>query len=142
MNISDEVVWNIIGENGSGSTEGISGTGRTIGSGSIGTLRIRSGLTTVDFTLSGSGELSGNDDLIQSTLSVEDFISAHTNNYLIVYNPNSGEVTYDFSASPNASRPTAVIRAEATIDRFRQILTVTENRSALLDTLKYALFDL
>lgn len=115
----------------------MTGVGANVSETTIGTGRLYNSGST--FSADGSF-FFGLDTLVDRSVSVSDFLAAHEENYLIVYNPTASPVDYALTAFPNVSLPRATITAYGITGRFRQILTVSENKSALLDAVKYSLF--
>lgn len=135
LSVAGTIVWNILGNDTTTSiTHGLSGSGVSgsrIGNTSTATQttgwRKDLNTTTGDFTLDTAASIGG-------------FLTSHTQAYLVVRNPTETEVPYVLTADNGFSFPLSHIRAAAQIGEVRTNLELTEDRSRVLEPLKYSVF--
>lgn len=136
----DRIVWNIIGNDSTGSTFGISGI-----LASMMPSPVPSGtqfqLGTLSKASPGNFRTYSNGVLSETTKTAGVFLSAYVENYLVLYNPSPTDpVGYSISASTPFTLPKTQIVASGKVGESIINLQMTEDKSRLYDILKYSLF--
>ena len=132
MTQDGNISWNIIGNDGSGTTFGISGTGWVSNT---------FGILWSPNTTQGFEKHMGSDDIMTASMTgITNFISTYYNNYLILSNISSNDITYHLSSTDTFSLPIRTLHASSTVGKSKQNIDFSENRSRLFDMLKYSVF--
>lgn len=127
-----DIVWNILGNDSNGTTFGISGTGglgQSFGNNASASIKI------------GFEKYHSDDRLKSQMRSIESFIGAYDNSYLVLYSVSDTPISYSMTSSNGFSFPTTSIIASSSIGTSKQNIEFKENRSKLFDMLKYSLFN-
>lgn len=127
-----DIGWNIIGNDTSGKTYGIAGTG-----GSLQTF----GNRPEAIIQSGFEKHTDASDLMTAgTETINIFLTKYDNNYLILSNTSANPVTYSIVSPDTFALPVRSIIASSTVGKSKQNIEFSENRSKLFDILKYSVF--
>jgi len=126
-----DLVWNIIGNDTTGASFGIVGTGSvTLSFGDNASAATKAGL-----------EKYGESDRLKARLvTIADFLANHENNYLVLYSVSDTPVSYSIESPIGFSFPIRSVIASSTLGTSKQNIEFSENRSKLFDMLKYSLF--
>jgi len=128
-----DINWNIIGNDASGKTSGISGTG--------GTLQSFGNTPNAVLQVGFQKRSDANDFLTAGTQTITAFLGTYENNYLILSNTSSNSVEYHISSPEGFSFPVRSILASGMVGKSKQNIEFHENRSKLFDILKYSVFN-
>jgi hypothetical protein len=143
----ERMVWNIIGNDTSGDTFGISGilcktfAGPPCIPGTDPWVA-----SPVSPTLTSANRWNfrkyQNGILSQETKTVGDFLSTYVENYLVLYNPTNQAVRYTLASPPDRpfALPNVRVVASGLVGNSRISLSLSENKSKLFEVLKYSLF--
>ena len=127
------VPGNIIGNDSTGKTYGIAGTGGMNQSfGNDSNAYFRKGF---------SKQMDTDNLMIASTQMINYFLTTYENNYLILSNISDNPVTYHISSSSEFTLPERSINTSSTVGKSKQDIDFQENRSQLFDILKYSVFN-
>ena len=127
------LAWNIIGNDSTGKTYGIAGTGGMNQSfGNDSNAYFRKGF---------SKQMDTDNLMIASTQMINYFLTTYENNYLILSNISDNPVTYHISSSSEFTLPERSINTSSTVGKSKQNIDFQENRSQLFDILKYSVFN-
>ena len=130
-----DLVWNMIGRDPTtGATVGMVGTGAALGT-------FGNDATVAPPNDSGTMKRLSGAEFLRDTYSITNFVTAYDDNYIILYNPSSADVTYTMSSHRDFSFPVRDVIASATVADMRQNLEFREDRSRLFDALKYSVFN-
>ena len=137
----DRIVWNVIGNGASGQTFGISGIVYFTLPGTLpqGVPAQQGNITRTSlgmFRKYDGGATS------ETTKSIQSFLGAYVENYLVLYNPSSTYVKYSIASKDATSFtfPKTQITASGKVGNSIINLQMSEDRSRLYDILKYSLF--
>ncbi|MDD2565295.1 MAG: hypothetical protein PHZ26_00955 [Candidatus Gracilibacteria bacterium] len=135
---SGNYLWNIIGNNLSGVTFGITGSGtisKTIGTGYTGLNELMG----IQKEILDDSDVLGDVKKIKlSTKSIGDFLDENENNYLIIY--SNSDLDYSLESEEGFSLPKLKVTASSRINDFKQNLEFSEDKNKYFDALKYSLF--
>jgi len=126
-----DVNWNIIGNDSSGKTYGIAGTGSLM----------RSFGNTSNANIQQGFEKRMDTDIMTAGMkNITAFLNSYENNYLILSNTSANPTEYRISSPNGFALPLRSIATSSTVGRSKQNIDFTENRSRLFDMLKYSVF--
>jgi hypothetical protein len=126
-----DLSWNIIGNDTTGKTYGISGTG--------GLMRSFGNTPSANFQ-SGFEKSSDTTIMTAGTRNITSFLGTYENNYLILSNISNNPIDYHISSADGFALPIRSIIASSTVGKSKQNINFSENRSRLFDMLKYSVF--
>lgn len=127
-----DINWNIIGNDSSGKTYGIAGTGSLM----------RSFGNTPSANIQQGFEKRMDADIMTAGMkSIAVFLNSYENNYLILSNTSANPTKYHISSPDGFALPVRSIAVSSTVGKSKQNIDFLENRSRLFDILKYSVFN-
>jgi hypothetical protein len=136
----DQAVWNVIGNDTTGATFGVSGILYSVLPSAV-SPGIQAQQGTLSMSSLGNYRTYSGGVLSESTKPISAFLASYVENYLVMYNPShTDSVEYSISASaPFALPKTQIVASGKVMDSIIN-LQMTEDKSRLYDILKYSLF--
>ena len=132
--LSGAVVWNLLGNDPSGNTFGLVGSG----SGSFGNGSGSVNVSGMEKSLGNGGDPT---KFTLKSVNIGDFMGETENDYLILSNPTDTPVSYEMVSSDGFSLPSDDIIASSQQGDVRKNLRLSQNRSKTMGILKYSLFN-
>ena len=127
------LAWNINGNDSTGRTYGIAGTG--------GVNQSFGNDSNAYFKKGFSKQINTNNLMTANTQMIDHFLATYENNYLILSNISDNPITYHISGSDGFTLPERSFIASSTVGKSKQNIDFQENRSQLFDILKYSIFN-
>lgn len=132
VNSSSWLIWNIIGNDWSWATFWITWTWQAFNTSSSWSLK-----TTKD--PNENTDYSIDFDIFEPNIWW--FLWKYESNYLILYNPQNNDVTYNLTSNEWFSFPRINILTTASVWDYTQNISFTQNKSEIFDLLKYSFFN-